>query len=119
MRLAAIVCLLLSGVPLVAEEWSRFRGPNGSGVADIKGLPIKWSAGDFAWTTPLPGRGHSSPVLWGDKIFVTAADAKGSRIVVCVDAGQGKIHWQKEFSGAAYKMHKRNSVATATPVVDA
>lgn len=118
MRLAAIACLLVVGAPLCGEEWSRFRGPNGSGVADVKGLPIKWNSGDYAWATALPGRGHSSPVVWGDKIFVTSADAKGTRLVVCVNADRGKILWQKEFAGAGYKMHKRNSAASATPVVD-
>ncbi|MEK6235636.1 MAG: PQQ-binding-like beta-propeller repeat protein, partial [Planctomycetales bacterium] len=58
-----------------AQEWTRFRGPNGSGVSDAKTVPTQWTDEDYNWKTELPGEGLSSPVLWGDKLFVTAADS--------------------------------------------
>lgn len=101
------------------QEWTRFRGPNGTGVGQADKVPTTWGAQDFLWKTALPGEGVSSPVLWGDKVFVTCGDRKsGQRQVVCVDAASGKVLWKKEMAGPSYKMHKRNSVATSTPTVD-
>jgi outer membrane protein assembly factor BamB len=116
---AAVFVGLLFAAEVHAQEWTRFRGTNGSGVGSAVGLPTSWTAKDFEWTTKLPSRGHSSPVLWGDKIFITGADAKGARQVVCVDANTGVVNWTKSFSGDKYKMHARNSAATSTPTVDA
>ena len=50
-----------------SQEWTRFRGPNGSGISDATTVPVKWTEKDFNWTADLPGQGHSSPVVWGDK----------------------------------------------------
>lgn len=102
-----------------SQEWTRFRGPNGSGVSTTTTLPTKWTENDYAWKTDLPGKGHSSPVVWGDRIFVTAGEGKTRRLVLCVDARDGKILWQREFPAKAYKTHARNSIATSTPAVDA
>src|ERR1041384_7759544 len=61
-------------------------GPNGDGHSHEKGLPVRWTEESISWKTPLPGFGQSSPVLWGDRIFLTAALDKGrQRIVFCVD----------------------------------
>ena len=57
-----------------AQEWSRFRGPNGSGVSEAKTIPVKWTDSEIRWKVKLPGEGISSPVLWGEKIFVMAAE---------------------------------------------
>ena len=101
-----------------AQEWNRFRGPNGSGVSAAP-FPTQWTAKDYLWSIPLPGRGHSSPVAWQDHVYVTAADNKsGKRFVLCVNAKDGTTIWQRDFADAAYKMHARNSIATSTPCVD-
>jgi outer membrane protein assembly factor BamB len=76
-----LACLLLVGVVLVPSgraagpaAWPQFRGPNGAGVADDATLPVTWSATEHvAWTADLPGRGWSSPIVWGDRVFVTSA----------------------------------------------
>jgi outer membrane protein assembly factor BamB len=111
---------LLAVCPLVgAQEWTRFRGPNGTGVSAATGIPLQWTEKDFNWKIPLAGLGHSSPVLWGQRIFLSAGDTKtGQRLVLCVDATNGKLLWKQEYEGKRYKMHLRNSVATATPAVD-
>src|SRR4051794_11456287 len=68
-----------------ADEWTRFRGPNGSGVSDTAfNNPI--TEKDFAWKIALPGKGHSSPVIWGDHVYVTAGDPEtAARIVLCLN----------------------------------
>ena len=56
------------------NEWTRFRGPNGSGISGAQTIPIKWTAKEYNWTMKLPGDGSSSPVVWQDKLFVTCND---------------------------------------------
>src|SRR5687768_16231311 len=56
------------------ENWERFRGPNGAGQSDASGIPTEWSADNFIWKRPLPGVGHSSPVIWGDRLFILSGD---------------------------------------------
>jgi outer membrane protein assembly factor BamB len=116
-----LLCLALwiSCSPLLAQEWTRFRGPNGSGHGVGVDVPLQWSEKDFAWKIELPGKGNSSPVLWGDKIFVTSGESKtGKRLVLCVNASDGKVLWKRDFAAGSYKMHQRNTVATSTPTVD-
>ena len=60
----------------LAQEWTRFRGPNGSGISYAKTIPTKISSADINWKIELPGSGHSSPVLWGDRIFLTSTGDK-------------------------------------------
>jgi len=120
MRLRLLACLGMTLlVPEVAaQEWTRFRGPNGSGVVRAD-LALMWSEKDFAWKTPLAGSGHSSPVLWGDRLFVTSADpSAGQRIVQCLDADDGKELWSRGFPAAKHRQHEHNSWASATPAVD-
>ena len=104
----------------LAEEWSRFRGPNGSGVSDVKSIPVKWTDSDIRWKTKLPGEGISSPVVWGERVFVTSAEPDlGKRHLICLSAADGKERWRQSESFRTYKKHKVNSFATGTPAVDA
>ena len=112
------LCLLVTA-PLSAQEWSRFRGPNGSGRANAKNLPATWTEKDYLWTATLPGKGASSPVLWGDHLYVTSADAQaGKRYVDCFHAKTGKRLWQKTSPFAKYKKQKTNTFASNTPACD-
>ena len=100
-------------------QWTRFRGPNGSGLSEAKGIPIKWTAKDYNWTTKLHGDGSSSPVVWRQHLFVTCNDRKKSiRSIVCVNANDGKIRWQRDYPYTSYRMHRDNDFASSTPVVD-
>ncbi|HVW02521.1 MAG TPA: PQQ-binding-like beta-propeller repeat protein [Planctomycetaceae bacterium] len=102
-----------------AQEWTRFRGPNGAGQSDAAGIPTEWTETDYAWKVALPGIGHSSPVIWGDQVFVTSADQKsGERYLVCVNANTGDVVWKKPFAGSTYQHHKQNALASSTPAVD-
>jgi outer membrane protein assembly factor BamB len=105
---------------LQAQEWTRFRGPNGQGISDAKTIPVKWTPSDYNWKIELPGGGHSSPVLWGDKIFITSGDAKnGGVILLALSANNGSVLWQKQYTLNTYRLNKLNSYATSTPSVDA
>lgn len=115
------VCAALStDFEAAAANWSRFRGPNGTGVADDKDIPVEWSDGkNMIWKTPIPGVGHSSPIVHGDKIFLETAtpDAK-ERMLLCLNAADGKAIWSKSISGSKTKIHAKSSPASATPATD-
>jgi len=101
------------------NEWTRFRGPNGSGISGAQTIPIKWTAKEYNWTMKLPGDGSSSPVVWKEKLFVTCNDRKKSiRSIVCVNTTDGKIHWRRDFPYTSYRMHRDNDFTSATPCVD-
>jgi outer membrane protein assembly factor BamB len=101
------------------QEWTRFRGPNGSGVGAAPTLPARWAEKDYNWKVPLPGVGHSSPVLWGERIFLTSAEEDtGKRLVLCLHAHDGRRLWSREYAGERHGKHQDNSFATATPAVD-
>ena len=79
-----------------AQEWTRFRGPNGTGYSDTKTIPVEFSEADFNWKAELPGIGHSCPVVWGEKLFLLSADpTDATRYVLCVNSRTGIIEWQK------------------------
>lgn len=119
MRWMLFVFAVLATSLVHAEEWSRFRGPNGAGVS-AESFPEKWTDKDYAWKINLPERGYSSPVAWQKHVYVTSANKKsGERHIVCVEVETGKIAWQRSFADSTYKTHKRNSIATSTPTVDA
>jgi outer membrane protein assembly factor BamB len=100
--------------------WSRFRGPDGAGVAEGAKVPVSWSEADVAWKADLPGHGHSSPVSWGDRVFLTCADkSSAKRIILCLKAADGGVLWKREYDSQPHAMNKMNSYAAATPAVDA
>jgi outer membrane protein assembly factor BamB len=116
-----IVVLFLQGLGAAtdAEHWPRFHGPNGSGVGEGTGFPAAWAESEFGWKVALPGTGHGSPVVWGDKLFVNAASDDGSqRIVQCRSTAGGELIWQDSFAAPTHKTHRFNSFATSTPAVD-
>jgi outer membrane protein assembly factor BamB len=120
--------LVLSGLLLAATvsglgDWSQFRGPFGSGhVPGGQALPVEWSEEkNVAWKVALPGRAWSSPVVFGDKIWLTTADPKGHKLTgLCVDANSGKIIFEKQLFSVADPQfaHKFNSYASPTPIVE-
>lgn len=117
-RLSFLASLLVHN-GLFAENWPQFRGPDSSGVSRETGLPATWNAtSSVAWKTPIPGRGWSSPVVWGSRVFLTTAISGGQEeapqkglylggnretpspnehrwVVLCLDAPTGKIAWER------------------------
>jgi outer membrane protein assembly factor BamB len=117
-QLVVVSVFLLASVAQ-GRQWSRFRGPNGQGISNAETIPIKWTEKDYNWKVKLPGGGHSSPVIWGDKVFLTCGGQKAGRgILLAIRVSDGKVLWQKQYSLTKYRMNSSNSYATATPAVD-
>jgi outer membrane protein assembly factor BamB len=113
------IFVLLATATALAGDWPRFRGPNGTGISDAMTIPATWTTNDYRWVVTLPGNGHSSPVIVGNRLFLTCADdATAKRIVLCLDATTGKILWQREFASKLFRKNKDNSNATSTPAAD-
>ena len=103
-----------------AQEWTRFRGPNGTGISHAKTIPTKIGEADINWKVELPATGHSAPVLWGNRIFLTSTgDKAGGLYVLCLSAMDGKLLWRRDFPLTPFPRHPFNSYAASTPAVDA
>jgi len=121
-RASLVFCLTaLSSAPLTAQEWTRFRGPNGTGISPAKGIPVTWTEADFRWRVPIPGDGHSQPVIWGDRIFQTSSLQAGKeRALFCLQKSDGKELWSQKYPLPTHRPGNRNSgYANSSPVVDA
>lgn len=157
---AALIVLFIWAVapsPLVARQdsganWPQWRGPHGLGVSPQTGVPAEWTpTNNIAWKTAIPGRGHSSPIVWGDRIFLTTSikgeqvpgrkapvhpgfdlvpgyvhpdstdvDFRHSLKVLAVDAGTGRIVWERTaYDGVMFDdRHRKNTFASPTMVTD-
>jgi outer membrane protein assembly factor BamB len=104
-----------------AGNWPGWRGPDGTGVAADKNLPLKWSTNEnVRWRVALPGPGNASPVVWGNRVFVAqAVQGENRRTVMCFDRADGKLLWQ---SGVTYAekepTQQSNPYCAATPATD-
>ena len=113
----------LSEAPIApTTDWPRWRGPNADGVADGRNLPIRWSQTEnVRWSVKLPGWGTSSPVVYGNRVFVTSevkAEGKKSLLTLCLDRKSGKELWRHEFGfGADQRTHEKSNLAVNTPAV--
>jgi outer membrane protein assembly factor BamB len=121
-RLLGTLLALLFLTPIaLAEDWPAWRGPRLDGISTEKGLPIHWSATDnVAWKTPIPGVGHSSPIVSGDHVFLTTClEKEGARLLLALDRRDGRVLWQREVLHSELEpVHPRNSRASSTPATD-
>ncbi len=118
----AAVWLVVAGGAEAADNWPGFRGPNGDGTSSATGLPVTWSEQEHVvWKTPIHGKGWSSPVIWGDQIWMTTAPEDGKQLyAVCVDRQSGEIVHDIlvfEIAEPQYCI-PFNSYASPTPVVE-
>ncbi|MFM7564800.1 MAG: hypothetical protein ACKO81_17440, partial [Planctomycetota bacterium] len=94
------------------SEWSRFRGPNGSGIASEVRLPTDLSPKSAAWSIDLPGPGHSCPVVWGDKIWLTSfRESTSEWVLSCFDVNDGRMLWEQAKKLQPHPMHRLNNPA--------
>lgn len=116
MKSLSCICVLLFASTLLAQDklsdWAQFRGPKGLGISPDKGLPTTWSEKEnLAWKTKLPGPGTSSPIVVGDRIYLTCYTGynvpgeRGNmddlkRLLVCLDRKSGEVKWKKEVAAA-------------------
>jgi outer membrane protein assembly factor BamB len=140
-----VLILALAIAPAAEENWPSFRGPNAAGLADGLSLATHWDgvrSENVEWKTALEGLGHSSPIVWGDRIFLTSAvsadpdsifvhgldgriDRRSDRsehrfLVYSLDASTGEVVWAREATRGIPKIqrHPKNSYASSTPVTD-
>ena len=125
-------------------NWPQFRGPGARGIAEGNALPVQWSATEnVAWKTDIPGRGWSSPIVWGNRVFLTTVisqgemevpkkglyfggerkdvpDAQFAWRVYCLDLETGRVLWERQVyeGNPATPIHIKNSYASETPVTD-
>src|SRR6476646_10285647 len=110
--------MLAAAALMTATDWPRFRGPNGSGVAETDGLPAEFGPRqNLIWKTALPP-GHSSPILSGDRIFLTAFEGD-VLLTIALDRATGQVAWRRECPRPRKELlDKRNSPASPSPVTD-
>lgn len=102
-----------------AQEWPRFLGADGRARAEAPEVPSEFGVKDYVWQRQLPGTGHSSPVLWGNRLFVVVVSGETERKIMCYDATNGNALWEKSFPFLTYAKHRFNEFASATPCLDA
>lgn len=120
-RPTAVVTLLAALLPTTlsvwaADEWTRFRGPNGQGSVATWNFPAALSENNVAWRVALAGQGHSSPIVADGCVFVASADpATGEQLVQCLDQRDGREIWRYQAPGQVFPKHAFNSFASSTP----
>ena len=120
-RILIAATLLLHAAALRAENWPNWRGPQGIGVSRESNLPLTWSKTEnIRWKVKLPERGNSTPIVWGNRIFVTQPlEKENQRTLMCLDRGDGKVLWQAGTIYAAKEpTHPTNPFCSASPVTD-
>jgi outer membrane protein assembly factor BamB len=119
--LFSLVCALAAASSALAQEWTRFRGPNGTGISTAKGVPVAWTEKDYLWRVPIAGDSHSQPVIWGERMFLlSATDFGKERALICVRKTDGQELWKKTFTLPMPRLGNKNTgYANTSPVVDA
>ena len=119
-RLLAVGCLLLAAASAArADNWPHWRGPDNNGISREKHLPTHWGADqNVVWKTPLPGVGGSTPVVWGDNIFLTSGEGK-QLVLLCLGT-DGKTRWKRTLGTAARTAIRKDegNEASASPSTD-
>lgn len=128
MRFKTLFAIVLASsvVSLSAENWPHWRGPAHNGLSTEKNLPLKWSAAgsdNILWKLPMPALSGSTPIVWGNRIFLNVADPlpdtgeKPSLHLWCVDKDKGTILWQKPLGGGN-RMYRKQNQSSPSPVTD-
>ena len=119
----AVVLTPVLPAPDAKKHWPRHRGPSGQGDTYAAHPPAHWDKDgrNLRWRAKVPGRGHSSPVVWGERVFLTTADPKGTeRSVLCYSLADGRLLWSRQAPARTPEtgLWPKNSYATSTPVTD-
>ncbi|MFN7933067.1 MAG: PQQ-binding-like beta-propeller repeat protein [Bryobacteraceae bacterium] len=111
---------LLFGVALLAENWPGWRGTDASGISREAAVPLQWGKTEnVKWRVTLPEPGNSTPVVWGDTVYVTQAEkAIGKRLLLAFERGTGMVRWSAAVPYGAEPTHPTNPFGSASPVTD-
>src|SRR5436190_15594379 len=114
-----LLAIVLGCFRASAANWPAWRGPLGTGVSEEKSVPVHWSTTNHVkWRTPLPEPGNSTPVVWGDRLFVTQP-AGDRRTLMCLDRADGKLLWHAGITTREQEpTHSANPYCSASPVTD-
>jgi len=115
---AGIVAVAVAA--LSADNWPQWRGPEKNGVSSEKGVPLKWSTTEnIAWKVAMPGRSGSTPIVWGETIFLNigTTDGGGDLELWALDRGDGRIRWKRRIAGGNHIERKQN-MSSPSPVTD-
>ena len=110
--------LIVSSLEARAANWPQWRGPAFNGSSPETGLPTQWSRTEnLVWTVPLPGWAGSTPVIYGDSVFLTSPDAEKNLLLFCLNRKDGSVRWQKQV-GSGDRVNGKNNMAAPSPVTD-
>src|SRR6516225_274084 len=111
---ATVSCILLSSAICRAENWPTWRGPGRDGVSHETRLPSQWSMDkNLAWTVPLPGMGGSTPIIWGDRIFLTSEDGNDVALL-CLNT-KGQQLWKTGVGAGKRRRYMKDEANDASP----
>src|SRR5688572_1271649 len=117
---AVMISVVVTG-GVLGDNWPAWRGPRGDGACDERGVPLTWSATEnVRWKVALPEACNSTPIIWGDHVFLTQGlDGGKRRAVIALHRADGKKLWQKELPCSTLETtHKQNPPCSASPVTD-
>jgi outer membrane protein assembly factor BamB len=115
--LPAVILIVISYTVSHADNWPQWRGPELKGTSHEKGLPVRWSTTEnIAWRLALPSWSGSTPIIWGERVFLHIAD-NDELFLWCVDRKQGTVLWKKRLGSGNIKMRKQN-MSSPSPVTD-
>jgi outer membrane protein assembly factor BamB len=113
--LSVALCQAAAFTSPASAQWSRFRGPNGAGVSQTTTVPVTWGESDFTFRAALPGVGHGSPVIWGQRLFMASGEeSSGVRILGCYSTKDGSELWSHRYESGTHSKHALNSFASTT-----
>ena len=122
MKLTIAIALLItaSSTLATAESWGSWRGPRADSICREENIPTNWAPAAASWKIELPGKGHASPIVWGDRVCtVTGLPASKERVLLCFDRATGQELWQQTVvQGPLEKLNDENSYASGTPATD-
>jgi outer membrane protein assembly factor BamB len=115
-RAAAVLAAVLAGATAVGADWPGWRGPSRTGQSPARDLPLRWTATEnVAWTLPLPGGSGSTPIVSGDRVFLSVAD--GAQVALwCVDRRDGRVAWKRALGPSEGQAHRKHNMSTPSPV---
>jgi len=117
---ALLLCIFATSlIPGSAADWPCWRGPDGLGVSHETGLPVAWATDqDIAWKIEVPGKGASSPIVVGERVYLTTQTEDLGLHVLAIDRASGRLVWDREIGRGRLHANSLHNMATPTPVAD-
>lgn len=116
-RLLPVSCLVVLLAANASANWPQWRGPNLNGVSDERNLPLKWTpVENVAWKLAMPDRSGSTPIVWGERVFLNVAEGDALSLW-CVDRAKGTVLWKRALGSGNTRMRKHN-MSSPSPVTD-